>query len=355
MSRLPLFLLALAAFAQQLPTVAGQGGGPGGSNLGRLGPEVLSSLESLRGGRPLAALRAFEKALPRQPDNPRLHMLIAEAHLRLNHCEDGQKWSGPMRTKPAYRLDLPEQLASCSARTGDYSDAVYWQEELLAFDPEGADDWATLALYRYRQGDVAGTESALYEAWELDPDHTRLLITRATIAVSEGQLELADELIAELLERPESGVIARTLEARVLMDLDDPVGAEAVLAKAKKRQIADWNVLALRAEAQRRAGDPETADMTARRNRTAKDRQVIRVVLVRTLSDLGRFDEAAELLTLALEADPYDLEAIASAWYLAQARGEAEDARAWARHYERLRGNNPYRELERLLPLRETP
>jgi len=344
-----LLLLSLLA-----PATGEQPTGPGAQLL-ELGPEGYNALRTMQMGNHKKALQQFEVLLEKYPDNRRLHMSIGQVKLSMNDCEGGAEWILRHRTRPTFKLKMAGQLAACSARHGDYANAVYWQEEAALLDPENPNVWSLLGMYRYRQGDYWGVEAALDEAAALDPNDMRLHLAFASIALTEGDHERIDELIARVAEADKGLVNAYVLEARLELDLGNPVLAEQVATKAVKRDIDGTSALVLKAEALRRLGDLEdAAGLLQRREAWYLERPVMWPVHIRVLADQRDFEAADDVLARALDANPHEPELLASGWYLARARGDAEGMAVWADRYEVV-AVNPYRTLESLVPLTESP
>ena len=94
----------------------------------------------------------------------------------------------------------------------------------------------------------------------------------------------------------------------------------------------------------------ETIDNKGVIQNEALRREHTRAVRARILVDLGRLDDAQREIDDALASNPLDVTALASAWYLARARGDAAQASAYAGLYDTLQ-LSPLRRLERLAPL----
>lgn len=109
----------------------------------------------------------------------------------------------------------------------------------------------------------------------------------------------------------------------------------------------------LRAEALRRLGQPEGAVLILKQPRVVGQALALEgAVWVRVLVDLGRMDEArAAMVALGPGASP---DALASAWYLAQAEGRAAAAADLARRWRAL-APNADRDIVQLRPISETP
>ena len=280
-------------------------------------------------------------------------MFIAEAHLEMNECTQGEAWLLPHRTRPAFQMEYPEMLAGCHARHRDFSSAEYWQEEAVNLDPASPVKWARLGLYRHRMGDTQRSLEALQVAEELNPDHQAILYTRGQIAAAEGDLEALDALLPTLRELPRGTHSALVLEARLELDLGNAFAAQDLAHQANRLDMNSPAAILLRGEATRLLGDPHTArNLLQRRRQIVDERPRMWPALIRTLVDLRLMDDAQDLLAHALALDPADPETVASAWYVARAQDDADAMAAYAALYEDLQPN-PHRSLERLVPYTE--
>ncbi len=325
-----------------------------GAQLLALGAGGRRGVLRMQNGDFVGALEIFESVLDGEPDNRRLHMLIGEALLSMNECDEGRDRVLSHRTRPAFRLQLPRMLAACYARHGDYSEAVYWQEEAALVDSRSALVWALLGLYRYRQGDYWGADEALREAASIDPNEMRLSYAYASMALTEGDHSEIDILITRLRNSELGYAPSWVLEARLELDLGNPVLADRAAQQAVRKNWRAATGLELRAEALRRHGDGDGAELLLERGRDLySQRPTLWAVQARVWVDARNLAEAEELLEHALEQSPYDPELMASAWYLARARGDADEMELWAQRYEAAQVNH-LRTLSALVPLTES-
>lgn len=318
-----------------------------------LGVAVFPGVRMLQDGRYKQALAAFMELHEEHPDNRRLHLLIGQAYFAMNDCAAGEDWVLEHRKRPAFRIRTAALIAACRARQGGYAEAVYWQEEAVLLDADTASTWALLGIYRYRQGDFWGAEEALDEAYALDPTDMRLLYAYATIALSDGNHDNIDQLIQNLRDHPQGALHSYVLEARLELDLGNPVLAADAGHKAVRRDFSGASGLVVKAEALRRQGDwRQAGDLLQRRARGFKQRPAMWAVQARVWIDDGDFGSAHDIIDAAVVANPYDPELVATAWYLARAEGDAEGMASWAELYDVLQPN-PYRPLTALVPITE--
>ena len=316
-----------------------------------LGADGMRGVQLMQTGNFKRALATFEAMLEEHPDNRRLHLLIGQARFAMNDCHEGERWVLQHRTRPAFRIRMAGLLAACHARHGDYAEAVYWQEEATLLDPELASGWAILGMYRYRLGDHWGATEALDLAAAEDPADMRLAYAYATIAVDEGDHEQVDELLSALRRAPRGLVSSWILEARLELDLGNPVLAAEAADIAVSREQGGSGGLVVRAEALRRLGDwREANSLLSRRARFFKQRPAMWAVQARVYVDAGELLDARELLANARQVNPHDPELTASAWYLARAEGDAAAMTELEALYE-LQQPNALRALGHLVPL----
>ncbi|HJN76695.1 MAG TPA: tetratricopeptide repeat protein [Myxococcota bacterium] len=344
------WLLSLSLLA---PAVGEEPKGVSGQ-LAEMGPSVMQAIGVMQMGNYKQALSQFEAILEEHPDNRRLHLLIGQTYFAMNDCVAGEQWVLQHRKRPAFRIRTAALIAACHARHGEYAEAVYWQEEAALLDPGTASVWSLLGIYRYRQGDYWGADEALREAAMVDPGDMRLAYAYATIALSDGDHSNIDELIGALRAAPYGALHSYVLEARLELDLGNPVRAAELADEATRRDLGGASGLTMKAEALRRQGAGEDADqLLARRTKWFKQRPAMWAVQARVWVDIGKRREAADLLTSALDVNPLDPELVASAWYLSRAEGDSEAMAAWAVDYDTFQAC-PYRPLSALVPLTES-
>ncbi|MCP4918387.1 MAG: hypothetical protein GY913_15890 [Proteobacteria bacterium] len=336
------------------PVLAEDGGPRAGQAIRSLGPSVFLGMRNLHDQRPDQALETFMAMLEDNPDSPRLHLFIGEAHLELNECEKGEEWMIPHRTRPAFQFEYAGKLAGCYARRRDFSAAEYWQEDAVNLDANNPVQWTRLALYRHRMGDVERSAEAMAVAEELDPDHMSVHYTRGLIAAAEGRLDDVETELPILREMPRGKHSALVLEARLELDLGNAFAAERIAKEANRLDMNNQAAILVRGEATRILGDPHTArNLLQRRRQVIDERPRMWPSLVRTLVDLGLMDDAIALLETAQALDPADADTLASAWYVARVQGDAEAMAHHAAIYAAVQ-TNPHRSLERLVPYTET-
>lgn len=315
-----------------------------------LHPLMMAGLEMLRRNQPKEALDNFMAAHRSDPENPRYQSLVGIGHLHLNECAEGQEWLMPIRAIRNFRSASADKLAACWARQGAFGEAVFWQEESIWLEPDRAVSWSLLALYLLRLGDHENMERALAEAEFMDDQVLRTDMVQAMARLSEGDIDGLEENLRELRSQPTPGpLIADQLEARLELDLGNHAEAMrlAVLAQQGPERMGG---LTVQAEACRRAGNLDEAWwLLSQRDFSKLPVPDVHVILVRVLTDRGDYAAAAELSSTLFEGDPWNADVVASAWYLAQAKGRRAEADRLAERFE-LVNTSPLRDLEGLLP-----
>ena len=315
-----------------------------------LNPAMMRGLEFLRRGQPDVALEQFFIAHNSDPENPRFKSLVGIAHLHLNDCEEGQSWLMPLRAIRNFRSASADKLAACWARQGEFAEAVFWQEESIWLEPDRAVSWALLGLYLMRLGDPINSQMALAEAEFLDQQVLRTEMVRAMQALSVGDIEAVDEQLRVLRGMPSPGtIVADELEARLELDLGN-VAEAARLAVRSQSGAQRIGGLTVQAEANRRGAHLDEAWwLLSQRDFEAMAVPDVHVILARVQADRGEFASAQRLADALLAADGWNPDHVATAWYVAQARGRDAEAEALAQRYEQVQAS-ALRPLSALLP-----
>jgi tetratricopeptide (TPR) repeat protein len=192
--------------------------------------QVAVALAQARAGRTESAVATLGTALDRTPDNPRVYEAL------------GRVW-----------------LQNAEAR----DDRAALKKALEALDRVGADPQASsdaLTLYGralLRDGEIARAEQVLQEATTRYPLDPTSLTYYATAAEQLNHLDAARQALIDygalVGDDPQS--LARTLRiASLSMRLSDPASAVRWLQKAAAANPSDAKVLAMLADAERKAG-----------------------------------------------------------------------------------------------------
>jgi len=319
------------------------------------GPQTVSlGLGMLEKGRYRLAVQALKKEIAKSPDRPALEIGLGRALGELGRCDEGLKHLLPNASKNRFDADAAWAVAKCSARVDDAAMATYWLEFAHGMAEERTALQVALALAYYDAGDLALAVDVVERIYQREPAAPTHELALLRLAVAVGDVELADELLFLLDHHTQiKGLGARhKLRGILELDLGYPLAAQATLLAYIEHHRADARAVQLRIEAIRRAGDAATARalLVARSALTDVDRYpYARAVRARVQADVGELENAQELADAALASTPFEADAVASAWYVARARGQTQTANALAARYELVQPN-PLRTLDKLVP-----
>ena len=311
-----------------------------------------AGLAMLRAGKPRAAIASLEANLALAPESLPIQMALGRAYGRSGRCSTAIGYLDATRDAPGFDALAAMAGALCAGRLGLLDEALDYEARGLAIEPDDVRLLTTYALDLARAGDAAGSDAALDALVVAHPKRDASAFARASLALQEGDLAALDVELA-LWERTDRDTdeVAR-LRAQAALDVDDP-GTALREIDAMQRLRHGPNVRQLRAEAWRRLGAPGSAlgELDGPRNGVLEGPDVD-AVRVRALVDLGQLDEAAALLLFngGDDVSRREPDMLASAWYLARARG---DAGAQARYAAAWRASEPsrVRRLEHYVPL----
>ncbi|MEC7240691.1 MAG: tetratricopeptide repeat protein [Myxococcota bacterium] len=297
------------------------------------------------------AAEIFEEGLARKPRSKRFLAGLVRARALLNDCEEAEKLLLPQQHTRVANRDVLEALSACFARSGAYTDAVYWQTERVLLAPPTVAAFSTLASYHLGEGDRFAAREAFDRALELDPLHSSVFVLKLQIALGKGLVEEADRLLDEWDRvEPERSQMNWYLRARLALDVGDFEGAMRDSERSVVMGIQFSPVRVLRAEMYRRMGllsnANEAANTIAKVNVGVVGMDSVRV---RILADQGEFVEARETLGRLQQNAPLRADVVASAWYLAHKEGNQEEMQMREQMYAMVQ-SNPNRSLQRLIP-----
>ncbi len=350
MSRLLLLgLLALAA--------AAPGGGRRRGGLlipdDRPPPQGVQHLERHRYR---LAASAFKRALQQRPEAEGIKVLLGQAYLGMHRCEEGLELLLPRVSLSTFGPEAAELMAGCYAQLGELGEALYWMQLAELMAPGDRQIQAGLAFYELAGGEPGAwgrLDAALEAAGE---DDGVLLTTRALMLLYVGALDEAERTLERIRQIPGRRPYPMSffVDARIELDLGNPVAAERLFGYAFWRNKAYTPTMLLWAESARRSGVPEEALYILDQVGTLQEqprRELTRSYRARVAVDLGQLELAEGLVAEALGRDPLSPEVVASAWYLARAEGDTEAMRSWAERYALVQPS-PLRTLEQLVPIR---
>ena len=298
------------------------------------------------------AVKAFEEGLDRKPRSKRFLSGLIRAKAHLNHCEEAEELLLTQQHTRVANREVLEALSACFARTGAYTDAVYWQQERVLLAPPTVEAYASLASFYLGQGDRFAAREAFDRAVELDPFDASVFALKLQIAIGKGFVDEADRLFEEWeRSEPNRSQMNWYLRARLALDVGDIEGAMEHSEKSVLMGLQFSPVRVLRAEMYRRLGllsnANEAVNTIAKKNVGVVGMDSVRV---RILADEGNFRKAEEALARLEKSAPLRADVVASAWYLAHEMGDEEEMRLLEQLYSLVQ-SNPYRSLQRLIPI----
>jgi len=290
----------------------------------------------LREGRYRQAIEAFHEELEERPNHPPLEIGLARAYASSGRCGLALPLFHRNRPDPTWLAVAGREAATCHARRGEFSEAIYLLEEAWLMAPEKADVWHDLHWWALQIGD-----SDLLDRSQQQVQDSAMATAREAFYAGDHD---AFFLAIREVQRNEDTVRADALEARVWLQLDDPQQAVRVLLpdetnmdRALRPSIAPWLT-----EARRRCGDTDRAQTLASLRRHGPEAALImQAMRLRVRADLGE-DVQAEALDLYTE-HPFDAEVVATAWYVT---GDEH----FAERFELVHGSAAKR-LDVLLPI----
>ena len=330
--------------SQGPPRLPGQLKLPSKTNL--IGDRALES------GAIQEAIDIFEEGLERRPRSKRFLIGLIRAQSQMNRCDIAEQLLAPQQHTRVANRQVLEALAACYSRFGAYADAVYWQEERVYLAPPTPAAFARLASYQLGAGDRFAARQAFDRALELDPFDSSVFVLKLQIAIGKGLVEEADRLFVEWGQiDPDRSQMNWYLRSRLALDVGEFDGAMEMSHNAVKMGFQFSPVRVLRAEMFRRLGLLSNAE-EAVSSLARGDVGVVGIdsVKVRILADQRRFREAHERLEALEQNAPLRADVVASAWYLAHVEGDLEEQQLRSEMYALVQ-SNPYRTLERLIPI----
>lgn len=303
----------------------------------------------LRQGYYRMAVAAFEEAVAAAPTSPEAHLGLGVARARLGTCapalDEFRAWSHSI----AFGAKVAVLAAHCAGRQNAPDEAVAFTLTALEKRPDNRTALARLALDADLLGDAVLTTTALEYLWYVNPAQDESLFAEAALALRHGDLTTFDMYDAMWRREGRSSEEMNRMRARSWLDVGDPVEAYNELRKggSKLRRGADSRLMM--AETTRRLGqllDASRALNGALQGKlTGADSDAVQARIRIDQGDLA----GAELLLAAYESE-VDEEMIASRWYLARAKGDAEGVAEAAAAFESSR-NSPLRTLEQYIPI----
>jgi len=298
---------------------------------------LVQGMAELARHRPRLAVQAFRQVLAERPSNLRAHSGLVNAYASLQQCHGVMIHSEYLRNTGFWQPSIVSARADCEAEAGQWSAARNEFRQSLQ-RPTG-DVGAAMGLARLCvvQGDLDCLSEAWIDAMGRDRGPAHVAGHQAEVLVHMGSDEASGHIEALLTYsfldeiRRQQQLLRATL-ARYEGDIER---AEELSVELVSADPSDQALAAFRAETFRLAGAPVAALGAMERPAVGRrgDSLQMAVVRSRVLVDLADFDGAER----ALRGLPTDHpEVVASAWYLARARGddarEAALAAQWRDH-----------------------
>ena len=322
-----------------------------GSASGAPLKEAFVGYRHLKEGRHQAAATSFRKGLLKRPDSANLKSGLVRALAAQGDCGESGDMAWDLREKRAMNAPVARAVAGCFARIDAFGEAVYWQEFSLMVGDHEAEHWTRLALYQFRKGDDAAALLSLETANLLEPMNRRGVLVRAMVAAGRGRWEEAESYLQELDLLADSDLQIRWLvAAQISLDLGDLPRALEELERAAQFKNRSPGLMALRAEAYRRAGWLEDArQVTMARAPANMGSLGFRLAIARVEADRGDIGAAQSIVVAALHNAPAMPSVLSTAWYVFRVGGQEELARGFAKRYHRVQ-TSPLRQLQNLVP-----
>ncbi len=147
------------------------------------------------------AVKHFQAALTKHPNNPHYMTLTARAALGTGDIDGAIKWFSAAHALAPDQLDTLIYGAEALLINGETDQAVTWSERVTILAPESDDAWFRLGLARLSNRDPIGAAAAFTTALTIKPDSVEY-----TYYVGHAHLEKEayDTAIEFLTTRPES-------------------------------------------------------------------------------------------------------------------------------------------------------
>lgn len=291
----------------------------------------------LTGGRPQMAQEAAKVCLDKRPDALECLSVWARAASASGHCVGVEPAFQRLRVEGPWDAKTALAEGLCLMRLGDFGAAREAFEEASVLREDFAMARFQLGMVAVRDGELDLVRGVIDELLVLEETEWMVLVLEGWLAMEVGG-EQVDAMLHDSLARTGEDGTRNALAQLAVMDcerwmaLGDPLKAADVAKLGVKVTFHQVRLVACRAEALRRAGDPVEAfyllDRPWNKGVAGMARES---TLVRVLADLGRLDEAAA--ALAQIEDRLDPDVIAAEWYLSRRRGEVVRAAELARLY----------------------
>jgi tetratricopeptide (TPR) repeat protein len=294
-------------------------------------------------GRFQESLEPLRELLAARPDDAEVHYRYGAA-LRHSGQSGMALWSLRKASEhPDWVVSAGLELAAVAIQVQIWETAIEASGRVLAVDPENVEAWVLRAEARLSQkSDPAAALADFDRALELDPGNFGVQASRAAALLSLDRIDEAGAAIADLEDLGREahlgkGVLGRLCVTRAIFaserrELDE---AEALFSDCLERFPIHGTVLEEATDFFDERGRPEHATQILRAVLVEAPRAVdYRIALAGRLRAAGEFEEAEQVLRAGLELE--DAALVADAWAaLADHFVAVDDLQAAASAYER--------------------
>ncbi len=239
----------------ELPTPVDNG--PDAATLLALRATAELSLERKEDAR-----KTMQRALEAAPDNPEVHLALAQLALADRDIDKAmQEIDQALRSDPGHRdsLLLKGDLLRATGKTAEAA-AVY--REVLKVDPKHVNARLALAGIAIAENKLADARKEVDAALKAKPNNLQARYTQALIDFQEKKTERARDTLAGVLKAAPGFVPALLLGGSIEYTLGNLQTAEAHLNKVVKAVPGNLYALRLLAATQLRLGRPDEAEKT---------------------------------------------------------------------------------------------
>lgn len=285
-------------------------------------------------GRPALAADHARKCLAERPGATRCTGLLLRALAASGGCVEALALVPGLRQRRGWDAEHAEAEASCWVELGQGEAGVAALEEAVSLADNSAETRFAMLQLHVLAGQIASAEADYAALVELPERGNLVPLARALLDLESGSPDF-DASFAELQRAPQTDATRASLahlhmiDGIAWLDAGDPVLAEAAFSRSVTLAITQFRYAALRAEAFRRQGDLDGAEMILTRPWLVNDTTpIVRAVRARVAADRGRTDEARDILRQLAASDL--LEVVATRYYVARALGADADAARFA-------------------------
>lgn len=334
---------------------------PGVSKGARKGPvnmQLVMAQAKLQQGRPRMAADAAATCLASNPELVGCKAVLARARAEFGMCDEAMPLFDELRPLKIWNAELAISESLCHIRSGDLARAEVALEEATGLAVRSPFAWYHLTMVRIWMGAFDGARDALESLEGLKDSDGMIDIASTWLSVETGDPGVDGDLWVVTTRYADRHRLNPLMQAKLAechrwLDVGDPVAAAGSAADALALSMGHNRSLACKAEATRRVGMALEAvymlDRPWLRGLPAPSLDAIRV---RALLDLGRLEEAEEVLgRLPASLDP---EIVATRWYSAARLGHAADQARFEWWYDTANQSSG-RGLSQLIPMTETP